>query len=62
MHEETGDFLTVLYLCVHVCVQVMMVEEEMRQLLRETDQSKRGMEEKVKRLTHALGDLQSDLL
>ena len=39
-----------------------MVEEEMRQLLRETEQSKRGLEEKVKRLTHALGDLQSDLM
>ena len=45
-----------------MCVQVLMVEEEMRQLLRETEQSKRGLEEKVKRLTHALGDLQSDLM
>ncbi|XP_070198523.1 leucine-rich repeat and coiled-coil domain-containing protein 1-like [Littorina saxatilis] len=42
--------------------RVLMVEEEMRELLRETEQSKKGMEEKVKRLTHALGDLQSDLL
>ncbi|XP_076470668.1 leucine-rich repeat and coiled-coil domain-containing protein 1-like [Babylonia areolata] len=42
--------------------KVVVVEEEMRELLRETELSKRGMEEKVKRLTQALGDLQSDLL
>ena len=47
---------------VFVCMQVLMVEEEMRELLREAEHSKRNMEEKVKRLTHALGDLQSDLL
>ena len=37
------------------------VEEEMRVLLRETEASKRLMENKVKRLTSALGDLQQDL-
>ena len=34
----------------------------MRELLRENEANKRGMEAKVKRLTQALGDLQTDLL
>ncbi|XP_025076012.1 leucine-rich repeat and coiled-coil domain-containing protein 1-like isoform X2 [Pomacea canaliculata] len=48
---------------VHIAEQkVLIVEEEMRRLLCETEQAKRTMEDKVKRLTQALGDLQSDLL
>ena len=43
-------------------LQVSIVEEEMRELLRENEANKRGMEAKVKRLTQALGDLQTDLL
>ncbi|XP_005094489.3 leucine-rich repeat and coiled-coil domain-containing protein 1 [Aplysia californica] len=42
--------------------KVTMVEEEMRDLLRENEASKRAMETKVKKLTQALGDLQTDLL
>ncbi|XP_052063495.1 leucine-rich repeat and coiled-coil domain-containing protein 1-like isoform X2 [Mytilus californianus] len=42
--------------------KVYEVEEEMRELLRDQDASKKATEEKVKRLTKALGDLQSDLL
>ncbi|KAK3603812.1 hypothetical protein CHS0354_042814 [Potamilus streckersoni] len=41
--------------------RVLTVEEEMRELLQENQASKRAMEEKIKRLTHVLGDLQSDL-
>ncbi|XP_078543215.1 leucine-rich repeat and coiled-coil domain-containing protein 1 isoform X3 [Lissotriton helveticus] len=41
--------------------KVYQVEEEMRQLLRETAHSKRAMEEKIKRLTSALSDIQQDL-
>ncbi|KAM9308406.1 leucine-rich repeat and coiled-coil domain-containing protein 1 [Gastrophryne carolinensis] len=40
--------------------RVYKVEEEMRQLLQETATSKRGMEEKIKRLTSALSDIQED--
>lgn len=42
-----------------ICVcppQVFEVEEEMRQLLEETETSKRIMEEKMKRLTSVLKD------
>lgn len=35
-------------------MQVLEVEEEMRQLLEETEKSKRIMEEKMKRLTSVL--------
>ncbi|XP_050399127.1 leucine-rich repeat and coiled-coil domain-containing protein 1 isoform X3 [Patella vulgata] len=41
--------------------QVFVVEQEMRDLLRETESNKRGMEDKVKQMTKALGELQSDL-
>ncbi|XP_059163542.1 leucine-rich repeat and coiled-coil domain-containing protein 1-like [Physella acuta] len=41
--------------------KVLLVEEEMRQMLRETEATKRAMENKVKKLTQALGDLQTDL-
>ncbi|XP_048254923.1 leucine-rich repeat and coiled-coil domain-containing protein 1-like [Haliotis rufescens] len=41
--------------------RVALVENEMRELLRETESNKRAMEDKLKHLTHALGDLQSDL-
>ncbi|KAJ1192849.1 hypothetical protein NDU88_002155 [Pleurodeles waltl] len=41
--------------------KVYHVEEEMRQLLRETAHSKKAMEEKIKRLTSALSDIQQDL-
>ncbi|XP_056378227.1 leucine-rich repeat and coiled-coil domain-containing protein 1 isoform X2 [Hyla sarda] len=41
--------------------KVYQVEEEMRQLLLETANSKKAMEEKIKRLTGALCDIQADL-
>ncbi|XP_069816024.1 leucine-rich repeat and coiled-coil domain-containing protein 1 [Dendropsophus ebraccatus] len=41
--------------------KVYQVEEEMRQLLLETANSKKAMEEKIKRLTSALCDIQADL-
>ncbi|KAI0229637.1 Leucine-rich repeat and coiled-coil domain-containing protein 1 [Lamellibrachia satsuma] len=40
---------------------VLEVEEEMRMLLRETDSSRRLMEEKVKKLSKAFTELQSDV-
>ena len=42
--------------------QVTEVEEEMRELLRETALSKKAMEERVKKLTRAFSELQDDLL
>lgn len=39
--------------------QVLEVEEEMRQLLQETQTSKRAMEEKVRRLSSVLKDFHS---
>ena len=44
-----------------VVCQVVDVEEEMRMLLRETDSSRRLTEEKVKKLSKAFIDLQSDV-
>ncbi|XP_038246017.1 leucine-rich repeat and coiled-coil domain-containing protein 1 isoform X2 [Dermochelys coriacea] len=41
--------------------KVYQVEEEMRQLLQETANSKKTMEEKIRRLTSALSDIQQDL-
>nr|XP_033790234.1 leucine-rich repeat and coiled-coil domain-containing protein 1 isoform X2 [Geotrypetes seraphini]XP_033790235.1 leucine-rich repeat and coiled-coil domain-containing protein 1 isoform X2 [Geotrypetes seraphini]XP_033790236.1 leucine-rich repeat and coiled-coil domain-containing protein 1 isoform X2 [Geotrypetes seraphini]XP_033790237.1 leucine-rich repeat and coiled-coil domain-containing protein 1 isoform X2 [Geotrypetes seraphini] len=41
--------------------KVYQVEEEMRQLLQETAKSKKTMEEKIRRLTNALSDIQQDL-
>uniref|UniRef100_A0A8C0GXP8 Leucine-rich repeat and coiled-coil domain-containing protein 1 n=1 Tax=Chelonoidis abingdonii TaxID=106734 RepID=A0A8C0GXP8_CHEAB len=41
--------------------KVYRVEEEMRQLLQETANSKKAMEEKIRRLTSALSDIQQDL-
>ncbi|XP_075776565.1 leucine-rich repeat and coiled-coil domain-containing protein 1 isoform X3 [Pelodiscus sinensis] len=41
--------------------KVYHVEEEMRQLLQETANSKKVMEEKIRRLTSALSDIQQDL-
>ncbi|XP_074843107.1 leucine-rich repeat and coiled-coil domain-containing protein 1 isoform X2 [Carettochelys insculpta] len=41
--------------------KVYHVEEEMRQLLQETANSKKAMEEKIRRLTNALTDIQQDL-
>ncbi|NXG68662.1 LRCC1 protein, partial [Baryphthengus martii] len=41
--------------------KVYCVEEEMRQLLQETANNKKAMEDKLRRLTHALNDLQQDL-
>ncbi|KAM6350431.1 leucine-rich repeat and coiled-coil domain-containing protein 1 isoform 3-T3 [Podargus strigoides] len=41
--------------------KVYCVEEEMRQLLRETANNKKAMENKIRRLTHALNDIQQDL-
>ncbi|XP_043921997.1 leucine-rich repeat and coiled-coil domain-containing protein 1 [Protopterus annectens] len=41
--------------------KVYQVEEEMRQLLRETVNSKKIMEEKISRLTSALSDIQQEL-
>ncbi|KAM6126036.1 leucine-rich repeat and coiled-coil domain-containing protein 1 [Pterocles gutturalis] len=41
--------------------KVYSVEEEMRQLLQETANNKKAMENKLRRLTHALNDIQQDL-
>jgi hypothetical protein len=41
--------------------QVAEVEEEMRELLSENQSSKKAMEDKMKRLTQAMTDLQTDL-
>ena len=41
--------------------QVAEVEEEMRQMLTENQGSKKAMEDKMKRLTQAMTDLQTDL-
>ncbi|XP_074672684.1 leucine-rich repeat and coiled-coil domain-containing protein 1 isoform X1 [Strix aluco] len=41
--------------------KVYYVEEEMRQLLQETANHKKAMENKIRRLTHALNDIQQDL-
>ncbi|NXI41252.1 LRCC1 protein, partial [Galbula dea] len=41
--------------------KVYSVEEEMRQLLQETAKNKKAMEHKIRRLTHALDDIQQDL-
>ncbi|NXG66805.1 LRCC1 protein, partial [Hemiprocne comata] len=41
--------------------KVYCVEEEMRQLLQEMANSKKAMEHKIRRLTHALNDIQQDL-
>ena len=54
VHDTTMD--------ANLSLQVYAVEEEMRELLKENEASKRAMEEKVKRLTHAMADIQSDLL
>ncbi|BFZ19448.1 hypothetical protein BsWGS_22487 [Bradybaena similaris] len=42
--------------------KVAIVEEEMRDLLQETEANKRAMENKLKKFTQALGDLQSNLI
>lgn len=42
--------------------KVALVENEMRDMLKENEASKRAMEAKVKKLNQALGDLQTDLL
>lgn len=46
----------------HLCVlfQVYSVEEEMRELLQEMANNKKAMENKIRRLTHALNDIQQD--
>ncbi|XP_074997680.1 leucine-rich repeat and coiled-coil domain-containing protein 1 [Calonectris borealis] len=41
--------------------KVYYVEEEMRQLLQEMANNKKAMEHKIRRLTHALNDIQQDL-
>ncbi|NWY50390.1 LRCC1 protein, partial [Chionis minor] len=41
--------------------KVYYVEEEMRQLLQETASNKKAMENKIRRLTEALNDIQQDL-
>ncbi|KAM6282386.1 leucine-rich repeat and coiled-coil domain-containing protein 1 [Porphyrio hochstetteri] len=41
--------------------KVYCVEEEMRQLLQETASNKKALENKIRRLTHALNDIQQDL-
>lgn len=43
-------------------LQVAAVEDEMRELLQETQANKKAMEDKVKRLTRAMTELQSDLI
>ncbi|KAL4234350.1 leucine rich repeat [Mactra antiquata] len=42
-------------------LRIAEVEEEMRELLSENQAAKKGTEEKIKRLTQAMTDLQSDL-
>lgn len=54
-----AETICVFFVClcvVCVCNQVFEVEEEMRQLLEETESNKRIMEEKMKRLTSVLKD------
>ena len=41
--------------------QVYQVEEEMREMLKENQAAKKAMEDKVKRLTRAMSELESDL-
>uniref|UniRef100_A0A669P763 Leucine-rich repeat and coiled-coil domain-containing protein 1 n=1 Tax=Phasianus colchicus TaxID=9054 RepID=A0A669P763_PHACC len=41
--------------------KVYYVEEEMRQLLQETASNKKAMEDKIKRITYVLSDIQKDL-
>ncbi|XP_042664808.1 leucine-rich repeat and coiled-coil domain-containing protein 1 isoform X5 [Centrocercus urophasianus] len=41
--------------------KVYYVEEEMRQLLQETASNKKAMEDKIKRITYVLNDIQQDL-
>jgi hypothetical protein len=41
---------------------VAEVEEEMRELLKESDHQKRQMEEKFKKLSRAFSDLHNDLM
>ncbi len=41
--------------------KVLEVEQEMRELLRETAQSKKNMEDRVKKLTRAFAELQEDI-
>ena len=43
-------------------MQVALVEDEMREMLRETETNKRAMEAKVKKMTQAMTDLQTDLM
>ena len=42
-------------------MQVLEVEQEMRDLLNENEANKRDMEDKVKKLTRAMGELQTGL-
>lgn len=46
---------------IFICFQVYYVEEEMRQLLQETASNKKAMEDKIKRITYVLSDIQQDL-
>lgn len=45
---------------VSMLFQVYSVEEEMRELLQEMANNKKAMENKIRRLTHALNDIQQD--
>lgn len=54
--KETQEFFMI-----SVLFQVYCVEEEMRQLLQEMANNKKAMESKIRRLTHALNDIQQDL-
>ena len=42
--------------------QIIEVEEEMRELLKESAQQKRHLEDKLKKVTQAFSDLQSEIL
>lgn len=44
-----------------ICFQVYYVEEEMRQLLQETANNKKAMEDKIRQITYVLSDIQQDL-
>jgi len=46
----------------YLILQIHAVEQEMREILKENEASKKAMEDKVKRLTRAMSDLQTDFL
>ena len=53
-------FMIMMYI-LYCNFQVYQVEEEMREMLKENQAAKKAMEDKVKRLTRAMSELESDL-